>query len=98
MTPSRKHQHHTHGTYENMDQSWRHARPHRRSRTGDHHGRGRCLCQVLQDLLQCLRQVLGRQVRLLLQELLQVSGGAWRGGGGAEKVSPRPLLSLHSFE
>ena len=80
-----------------MDQSGRHARHHRRSRTGDRHGRGRCLHEVLQDRLQCLRQVLGRQVRLLLQELLQISGGVRRGGGGTENVSPRPLLSLHSY-
>jgi hypothetical protein len=58
----------THHTHENIDQSGRHARPHRWTRTGH-----RLRCGQLQGLqglrkeLQLLREVLGWQVCFLLQ-------------------------------
>ena len=58
----------TYHTHENIDQSGRHARPHRGTRTGN-----RLRCGQLQGMqwlrkkLQLLREVLGWQVRFLLQ-------------------------------
>jgi hypothetical protein len=43
--------------HENTDQSWRHARHHRRVRAGDRYGGRRSLRQVLQEYVQRLRQV-----------------------------------------
>lgn len=93
MTPSRKHQHHTPKTDENMDESGRPARPRRRSWTDDGNGRRKCLRQVLQNQLQHLRQVLRWQVRLLLQELLQVTH-IRPVGVGLKKPAPAPRDSL----
>jgi len=77
---------------EDIDQSGRNARHHRWSRTGDGLGRRERLRKVLQDQLQLLPEMLGRKVRLLLQELLQVGESFCGAGAGPKKACLPPLI------
>jgi hypothetical protein len=90
--------------YENMDQSGRSARHHHWvqlcNRPGLRCGGQRGLRQMLQDKLQILLQVCGRQVRVLLQELTpeECQNFEAKAGSDAKGAGPARFLSQSTIE